>query len=97
MLTFTNRKSLSGIRISRTYVTRGISEAKSGSTGRTGVLTTMPRKPNSAAYLAAASVPECHAELPRFVPRLMPDKTRSTLSQLYAPSATQSAGVPLTL
>ena len=45
---------------------------------------------------AAATVPECHAPWPRFVPRLMPDSTTSTLSHWNMPSATQSAGVPST-
>ena len=31
------------------------------------------------------------------VPRLIPERTMSTFSQWYAPRATQSAGVPLTL
>jgi hypothetical protein len=39
----------------------------------TGVLNAMPRRPKSAACLAAASVPECQTALPRFVPRLTPD------------------------
>ena len=61
-----------------------------------GALNAMPRRPSSAACLAAASVPECQIELPRLKPRLQPDSTRSTLPHWYAPSATQSAGVPLT-
>ena len=34
-------------------------------------------------------------ELPRLGPRLMPERTASTCSQLCAPSATQSAGCPV--
>ena len=61
-----------------------------------GVLRAIPRSPSSAACFAAARVPECHIELPRLRPRLIPESTRSTCSQLLAPSATRSAGVPFT-
>ena len=61
-----------------------------------GVLNAIPRTPSSAACFAAASVPECQTALPRFVPRLIPDNTRSTSFHWFTPSITQSAGVPFT-
>ena len=83
--------------ISSTEPTHGLSVLKSGcSFSVAGALKAMPRKPRSAACLAPASVPECHTALPRFVPRLMPDRTTSTFSHRVVPSITQSPGVPFT-
>jgi low affinity Fe/Cu permease len=70
--------------------------SKSGSVLPAGVLTAMPFIPSNTACLAAARVPECHIELPRFSPILMPLSTTSVLAHRCVPRATQSAGVPFT-
>ncbi len=90
---------MSGMSAESTRSTCGSRAAKSGSSppgAVDGALSAIPRSPNSVACFAAASVPECQRPLPRFVPMLIPDRTRSTSDQWWTPSATQSAGVPLT-
>ncbi len=93
-LTLTRLSSVAPSNVEITRCIQGLSGAKS--VVLAGALNAIPRKPSSAACFAPASVPECHVELPRLNPRLQPDNTRSTLPHLWAPSATQSAGVPLT-
>lgn len=93
--TLTRGSDASGRRVASTRRIQGLSGSKSGSSPD-GAESAIPRRPSNAACFAAASVPECQMELPRFKPRLTPERTTSTLSQLWVPSATQSAGVPLT-
>src|SRR5262245_6993717 len=68
--------------LNSTLSTRRIQGFKlSKSSTPAGPLTATPRTPSSAACFAAASVPECQMELPRFNPRLIPDSTTSTFPQ----------------
>jgi hypothetical protein len=96
ILTFNSCGDDSRISSLRTSSTWGASSSNLGSSSFVGVLSAIPRSPSKTACFAAANVPECQTPVPRFGPRLIPDKTQSTLSQRCTPRATQSAGVPLT-
>jgi hypothetical protein len=95
-LTLTSLASSLSSSISSVRSIHGARTEKSEVSSSTGALSAMPRIPSSTACFAAASVPECQVELPRFRPRLIPERTTSTRSHWLMPSATQSAGVPLT-
>ena len=60
----------------------GLRISNSGSSTVDGTLRATPRNPSKVACFAAATVPECHIEFPKLVPRFMPDSTMSTFSQL---------------
>src|SRR3954471_13733844 len=91
--TFTSETVLIGNSNLNTLTTYGSSVAKSGSRlSLTFVLNAIPRDQSNAPCLAAASVRQCQHELPKFKPRLIPERTTSTWPQQCMPCATQSAG-----
>jgi hypothetical protein len=80
-LTLSSRADASASSTRKTRSICGSSALKSGSSppgAVDGVLSAMPRMPNSVACFAAASVPECQIPLPRLTPILTPDRTTST-------------------
>jgi hypothetical protein len=83
-------------RTSRTSSIQGFRAAKSGSSPFMGTLKAAAEAPRRKPCLAAATVPECQISFPRLLPRLTPERTRSTGPRRCIPKATQSAGVPRT-
>ncbi|MNY44470.1 hypothetical protein D3C86_1795010 [compost metagenome] len=78
-LTLNNPKSECSINKAMVSFTKGANSSKLGSVLPTGVLKAIPFIPNKTACFAAANVPECHIELPKLGPMLIPDNTKDVL------------------